>query len=113
MGVFLTFLMFKESIAIASLSFLVFGDMMAKIVGMNYGKRVIFNSNTKKTLEGSIGFLSISISSAYFLWLANILPLWIGIVGAVVASIVEVFPFPVDDNLSVPVVSGAVMSFLL
>ncbi|MBC7319056.1 glycerol-3-phosphate acyltransferase [bacterium] len=113
LGVLLTFLLFKESIAIASLSFLVFGDMMAKIVGINYGKRVIFNSEAKKTLEGLIGFFSISISSAYFLWLSNMLPLWIGIVGAIVASIVEVFPFPVDDNVSVPVISGAIMSFLL
>lgn len=113
LGVLLTFLLFRESVAIASLSFLVFGDMMAKIVGINYGKRVIFNSEAKKTLEGFVGFLSISISSAYFLWLANVLPLWIGIVGAIIASIVEVFPFPVDDNVSVPVVSGAVMSFLL
>ncbi|MCX7795118.1 MAG: glycerol-3-phosphate acyltransferase [bacterium] len=113
LGVLLTFLLFKESIAIASLSFLVFGDMMAKIVGINYGKRVIFNSEAKKTLEGLMGFFSISISSAYFLWLANTLPLWIGVIGAIVASIVEVFPFPVDDNVSIPVVSGAVMSFLL
>lgn len=113
LGVLLTFLLFRESVAIASLSFLVFGDMMAKIVGINYGKRVIFNLEAKKTLEGFVGFLSISISSAYFLWLANVLPLWIGIVGAIIASIVEVFPFPVDDNVSVPVVSGAVMSFLL
>lgn len=113
LGVLLTFLLFKESIAIASLSFLVFGDMMAKIVGINYGKTVIFNTESKKTLEGLIGFLSISISSAYFLWLLNMLPLWIGVTGAVIASVVEVFPFPIDDNLSVPVVSGAIMSFLL
>lgn len=113
LGVLLTFLLFKESVAIASLSFLIFGDMMAKIVGINYGKKVIFNSEAKKTLEGLVGFFSISVSSAYFLWLSNMLPLWIGIVGATVASIVEVFPFPVDDNISVPVISGAIMSFLL
>jgi glycerol-3-phosphate acyltransferase PlsY len=41
------------------------------------------------------------------------LPLWVGITGAVIASVVEVFPFPVDDNVSVPVISGAIMSFLL
>ncbi|MGC8970647.1 MAG: glycerol-3-phosphate acyltransferase [bacterium] len=113
MGVLLTFLLFKESVAIASLSFLVFGDMMAKIVGINYGKTVIFNTESKKTLEGLIGFLSISISSAYFLWLLHMLPLWVGVTGAIIASVVEVFPFPIDDNLSVPVVSGAIMSFLL
>jgi len=113
LGVLLTFILFKESIAIASLSFLVFGDMMAKIVGINYGKTVIFNAEAGKTLEGFVGFLSVSVGSAYFLWLLNMLPLWVGITGAVIASVVEVFPFPVDDNVSVPVISGAIMSFLL
>ncbi len=113
LGVLLTFILFKESIAIASLSFLVFGDMMAKIVGINYGKTVIFNTEAGKTLEGFVGFLSISVGSAYFLWLLNMLPLWVGITGAIIASVVEVFPFPVDDNVSVPVISGAIMSFLL
>jgi len=113
LGVLLTFILFKESIAIASLSFLVFGDMMAKIVGINYGKTVIFNAEVGKTLEGFVGFLSVSVGSAYFLWLLNMLPLWVGITGAVIASVVEVFPFPVDDNVSVPVISGAIMSFLL
>jgi glycerol-3-phosphate acyltransferase PlsY len=87
--------------------------MMAKIVGINYGKTVIFNAEAGKTLEGFVGFLSVSVGSAYFLWLLNMLPLWVGITGAVIASVVEVFPFPVDDNVSVPVISGAIMSFLL
>lgn len=112
LGVLLTFLLFQETITIASLSFLVFGDMMAKIVGINYGRTRILNVASGKTLEGLLGFLSVSVGTAYFLWLLNVLPFWIGVIGAVIASIVEVFPFPVDDNVSVPVVSGAIMSFL-
>lgn len=112
LGVFLTFLLFSGGIAVASLSFLVFGDMMAKIIGINYGHTKILRLGNDKTLEGLLGFLSISISTAYFLWLSDVLPLWIGIVGAIVASVVEVLPFPIDDNVSIPVLSGAVMSLL-
>lgn len=112
LGVLLTFLLFTERIAVASLSFLVFGDMMAKIVGINYGRTKILKLENGKTLEGLLGFLSISISAAYFLWLSNVLPLWIGVIGAVIASVVEVLPFPIDDNVSIPVLSGAVMSLL-
>ncbi|AEH50761.1 glycerol-3-phosphate acyltransferase [Pseudothermotoga thermarum] len=113
LGVFLTYLLFSESIAIASLCFLVFGDMMAKIVGINYGRTMILKTSAGKTLEGWVGFLSISVSAAYFLWFAKILPLWIGLVGALVASIAESLPIPIDDNVSVPVLSGAVMMLLM
>jgi dolichol kinase len=34
------------------------------------------------------------------------LPLWIGIVGSVIATLVEAFSNQIDDNLSVPLVVG-------
>jgi len=60
-------------------------------VGINYGKTVIFNTEAGKTLEGFVGFLSISVGSAYFLWLLNMLPLWVGITGAIIASVYRSF----------------------
>lgn len=111
-GVFLTFLLFKENVAAASLGFLVFGDMMAKIVGINYGKTKILRFKNDKTLEGFLGFLSASFSVSYFLWLSKTLPIWLSIVGVLTASMVEVFPISVDSNISVPILSGATMYLL-
>jgi glycerol-3-phosphate acyltransferase PlsY len=111
LGVFLAFLLFKFTIAFASIGFLVFGDMMAKIVGINYGKRSLWQYEmSNKTVEGTLGFMMMSISVAYFLWCINFLSLSIGIIGAFTATLTEFLPFPVDDNLSVPIMSGAIMS---
>ena len=44
---------------------------------------------------------------------AGVAPLhWSFLVGAVVAGLVELAPLPVDDNLSVPLIAGAVMQYL-
>lgn len=112
MGVFLSFILFKNSIAVLSLGFLVFGDMMAKITGISYGQKRIFGEEHEKTLEGFLGFLSASISVSYFSWIFGIHPLWISIIGASIASIVESLPVPFDDNISVPIISGAVMTLI-
>ena len=86
--------------------------MTARIVDINYGKTRLFKKS-KTTLQASLAFLGVCLSVAYFLWIANILPLWIGLIGACVATLVEMFPSQLDDNLSVPLVSGAVMEFVL
>lgn len=112
LGVFLSFLLFRQEIAIACTGFLIFGDMMAKIIGISYGKRLMFAGN-QKTLEGFLGFWSASVSVSYFLWLAGVLPIGIGLVGALVAAAVESLPLSVNDNLSVPIISGSIMSLLV
>ncbi len=108
MGLFVVFALFDREVTATSIGFLVFGDLMAKVVGMSYGKRKFFGE-TEKTIEGFLAFLGASVSVAYFMWVAGNFPLWIGVVGALVASAVESSPLPLDDNLSVPVVAGTVM----
>jgi dolichol kinase len=41
------------------------------------------------------------------------LPLWVGIIGASVATLVEAAPLPINDNFSVPLISGLVMHILI
>jgi len=112
MGVFLSYLLFEESIFIACLGFLIFGDMMAKIIGISYGRKHIVRSEQVKTLEGTLGFFAAAITISYFLWITNVLPIHAGLVGAVVATFVETLPIPVDDNVSVPVLAGSVMTLM-
>lgn len=111
MGIFLIFVIFNRETAILSLSFLVFGDMAAKIIGISYGRRKIFKNPLSKTFEGFLGFLAAAVSVSYFSSIFGLYPLWISIVGAIVAAIVESLPLSVDDNLSVPLLSGAIMTF--
>ena len=108
LGVFVTLLLSREYVAYASLGFLSIGGMTVRIVDTNYGKTRLFK-RSRTTDQGVLAFLAVSVSVAYFLWIAGALPLWIGLVGAAIATLAELLPIQVNDNLSVPVVSGAVM----
>jgi len=112
LGIFLSLLLFRPPVTYATLGFLSIGGMSAKIVEINYGKTRLFKKS-KTTLQASLAFLAACLTVAYFLWIANILPLWIGLIGACVATLVEILPSQLDDNLSVPLVSGAIMEFVL
>ncbi len=98
--------MFDKPVAIAALAFIMTGDSAAALIGRKFGKHKF----GRKSLEGSLAFLVTALVTACFI---PDLPLEIGLVGAVVATIVEAVSTKIDDNLSVPLVSGLVMHLLL
>ncbi len=100
-----------SGVFIAAISFLALGDTAAAIVGLSVGRVRIF----RKTLEGTLAGLAVCIGVA---WVVSILPrldlpLGIGILGAVSASIVEALPIEVNDNVVIPLLSGAIMMVAL
>lgn len=105
LGVFIAFLLFDQKTAVAVVSFSIFGDMSAKIAGKLFGRRKIFG----KTLEGSLAFLTATFVISYVLSLYAFVPFWLSLTGGVVATIVELLPLHIDDNVSVPLLSGLVM----
>jgi dolichol kinase len=98
----LTILLFAKPIAIAALVFIIVGDSAAALIGRIYGKHKIGN----RSLEGSLAFLAVSILVAYMI---PDLAVGIGLIGAVVATITEALSFKIDDNATVPLVSGLFM----
>lgn len=106
LGCFLSFLLFERTIAFCTMVFLIFGDLSAKMLGLAYGKHKLFN----KTLEGSLAHLLACLVLGYILHLFVYMPTSLIFVGAFVATIVEVLPFNIDDNLSVPVITGAILT---
>lgn len=105
-----TVALFSKPIAVAALAFIIVGDTLAALVGRKIG-RLKFGH---KTVEGTLACLVGTIAVACFVALfVPGLPLKIGIIGAVVATITEAFSFGIDDNVSVPLVSGLVMSLLV
>jgi dolichol kinase len=50
-------------------------------------------------------------SSCAALWINQILPSEVIILGAVVAMAVEVAPIPLNDNLTIPILGGFAMSY--
>ena len=102
----LSIIFFEKKIAVAVISFIIVGDIAAALVGRVFGKIRIIN---KKTLEGSSAFL---FSCLLIVWIIPGFPFWIGIAGAIAATVVEALPLPIDDNFSVPLFSGLVMEIL-
>lgn len=105
-SVCLTVALFEKPIAIAALVFIIVGDTFAAIIGRRFGRHKFYRS---KTIEGSLGCL------AGTLLCATVLPdisLTVAASGAVTATVVEAYPMGVDDNISVPLVSGLVMTLM-
>lgn len=106
-GSAITILLFPREIAIAAITFIIIGDTAAALVGRPWGKHKIIG---KKSVEGSSACL-ISVILVSFLMPG--LPTAAAIPGAVAATLVETFSGRIDDNLAVPVVSGAVMLLIM
>ncbi len=113
-----TILLFSQSVAVAAISFIILGDIAAALIGRKFGKTKIrwnvgnsqVNWNNRKSLEGSLSCLLFCLLAALAV---PHLPLWVGIIGALVATLVEAAPLPINDNFSVPLISGLVMHVLV
>jgi dolichol kinase len=102
----LLLVLFKDhqQIILAAISVQVFADSAAAIVGINIGKHKIYN---KKSWEGSIAcFLIAAICINIFFPAMHIV-----IIGAIVATIVELLPL--DDNLFVPLFTAVALRILI
>ncbi|MFH1031289.1 MAG: hypothetical protein V1767_01770 [Chloroflexota bacterium] len=103
----ISFLVFPRDITIMSLFFLGIGDSLASIIGSTIGRRKIF---TTKTLEGTLAcFAGCVIAGLVLLHFGNSIRLTVVIVGSIVATLVELLPLRINDNLLIPLCAGTVM----
>ena len=105
-------LFFPIPIAAAALVMLMVGDGAAAVVGRKLGRTRYPGS--PKSLEGTAAFFATALLAAWPLtwWPAPGLSLLVLIGGAAVAATVEAIPFPINDNIRVPLVAGAAMALL-
>ncbi|MDH3889596.1 MAG: phosphatidate cytidylyltransferase [candidate division Zixibacteria bacterium] len=101
-----TVALFDKPIAIAAIAFIIVGDTLAALVGRKFGRRRFFGS---KSLEGSTACLAGTLIVAVF---TPGLALTVAVAGAVVAAVVEALPFGIDDNVTVPILSGLAMTLV-
>ncbi|MBN1786506.1 MAG: hypothetical protein JW825_05940 [Candidatus Methanofastidiosa archaeon] len=102
LGSFLCILFYTKNIAIAATAALLIGDSFAALVGKTIGRHRIYK---KKTLEGSSACFLSCLVLYYF-----ILPVPIAIIGAVATTLTELYSTRINDNLTIPLVSGGVMT---
>lgn len=102
---FICAFLFSKPVVVIGLLFLTLGDTAAYFIG-RFGKTKI----GKRTLYGILAFLVISITIILLTY--PDINLLTGIIGALVACIVEALPWKVDDNLSIPLISCSIMQLL-
>lgn len=105
-AVFITILLFEIEIAFAALTFLIFGDIFSKIFGLSFGRHKIF----KKTVEGTLAYIGCALICGYIIYTVLEIPLILLILGGITAALTEVLSLRINDNFSVPIISGAVMT---
>lgn len=107
-GVSLSLYFFPEKLAILGILFLIFADPIASFVGILYGTRKVIGS---KSFEGMYAAFAtcFALSLVYGLYYAELsydivlFSLFAGMIG----SAAEALSTKVDDNLTIPLVSGA------
>jgi dolichol kinase len=102
----LTIHLFSKPVAVLALGFLIVGDTFAAIVGKWLGRIRIYG----KTLEGAAAMFAICFAMSL---VTPGMPVPVGLVGAVVATIFELIPIPLDDNFRVPLSAGFAMELML
>jgi len=105
----IAFLAFPKEIALLAICFLAMGDAVATIVGKYWGKRRVLG----RTLEGNIACLiSCIVIGLVFHYVGPGIRLVTIMVGSISAAFIESIPLPVNDNLTMPLFSGLVMTLM-
>jgi dolichol kinase len=100
-----TILFFRREAAICSLLVLCVADPLSSLVGRALGRHPLFG----KSIEGSLAFLgsSLIILMLFSVGLSVALPV------ASIATLTELFtPASLDDNLTIPIVTGLALTIL-
>jgi len=106
---FIAFVAFDRQVAVLALFFLALGDPAAALVGSKMPGPRLFG----KSPGGTAAFAGVSMLVVWVLGLTGGVDYhWGMLIGGVVAALVELAPLPVDDNLTIPLASGAAMQLL-
>jgi len=108
----LSIAVFPKTIAALSILYLACGDPIASLFGILYGKYGPRFSNGKSwigTAAGVVTCLLISLAYLKASGLSDHHVLMLSLLGGVAGGMAELLPIEVDDNFSIPVVSGFVL----
>ena len=98
--------------AVLSLLYLALGDPVASLFGILYGDRSLRFSNGKSLVGTLAGtgiclFVTLIFLSGMKLDLSTLL--LASVIGGVAGGTAEMLPFEIDDNFTIPVISGFVL----
>ena len=103
---------FPKPVAILATLYLALGDPIASLFGILYGSRSVRLKNGKSVIGTLAGILTCMVVTVVFLKIQSIpddtiLPLML--VGGLAGGLAEHVPMDVDDNFTIPIISGFVL----
>ncbi len=105
-GIVTTLILFPGHAGGAAIAMFCLGDSAASLFGGLITTSLPFNKG--KTVEGSLaGFLFAFLAGSFF-----VSPVY-ALIGAAIAMTIEVLPLPVNDNVLVPIITGAALWVIL
>jgi len=97
---------YPHKAALGAIALLASGDSFSTLVGKAWGKRR-WPWNRRLSLEGSLAFfLAGTLYATFFI------PFPMALLGALVGALVETVPWPLDDNVTIPLAVGGVLTLL-
>ncbi|MCD6531510.1 hypothetical protein J7K99_03600 [bacterium] len=103
---------FHPQVAALVMTYIIIGDTAAVFVGKLWGRHTIYvrrnpdGTVRRKTVEGTSAFFVSSFIAGFFI---PGIGLWWNLLGAALATIVEMISFSIDDNITVPMIVGTVL----
>jgi dolichol kinase/phosphoserine phosphatase len=105
-GILLTLILFPAPASYAAVAMFCLGDSTASLFGGLISSSLPFNKG--KTWGGSVsGWFFAFLGGLFF-----VSPI-LALIGAAIAMAVEVLPLPINDNVLVPVITGAALTLLI
>lgn len=102
-GAVLAILLYPPAVMMTTLFFIALGDPAAAVAGKRFGRTRFSNG---RSLEGSFAMFATCLFIAR--WLGGFT--WsVAVAGAMVAAVTELYSGNIDDNITVPLLSGAAL----
>ncbi|MGD6851614.1 MAG: haloacid dehalogenase-like hydrolase [Candidatus Bathyarchaeia archaeon] len=105
-GIVATLILFPTHAGSAAIAMFCLGDSSASLFGGTISTSLPFNKG--KTWEGTLaGFIFAFLAGSFFV------PPPLALVGAAFAMTIEVLPLPINDNVLIPILTGAFLTLLI
>ncbi|MDQ7040943.1 MAG: phosphatidate cytidylyltransferase [Rhodothermus sp.] len=98
--------LFPLSLAATAFALFMVGDAVAAIVGRRFGRH--YWPDSRRTVEGSLAFFGAALLTVWFFPV----PFIHGVLAALLATLLEALPLPLNDNLRVPLVVALLLWLL-
>jgi len=107
-GAVLVFVLYEQSIAVMAMTFVAVGDPIAGMIGERWGEP---KTRGKSLMGSGACFLSCLVAGGILSTISHV-AISLVVIGGLCATVIEFLSLQINDNLTIPLVSGGAMMLL-